>query len=81
VEKGRQYGKKGPAQMGTHYINLRHKNRQKKDWVTEGLMGWHCQESSRGTVIENSLKTEQMEQVHPACIKSMSEAAHYKWLH
>jgi len=47
--------------MGTPYINLRRKKRQKENCVTEDLMGRHVQESSRGTLFENYLKPEQME--------------------
>jgi hypothetical protein len=47
--------------MGTHYINLRRKNGQKEDWLAADLTGRHYLKSSRKTVVENSLKPEQME--------------------
>jgi hypothetical protein len=61
VEMGRPCGKNGPAQMGTHYINVGRKNRQKENWVTEDLMGRHVKESSRRTMVMNSQKPERLE--------------------
>ena len=81
MEKGRPCGKNEPTQMGTHYINLGRNNRQKQDWVTEDLMVRHYQAGNRGTGVENSLKLEQMYLVCKVRVKSMSEAAHYKWLY
>jgi hypothetical protein len=54
VEVGRPGGKTGPAQMGTCYINVGRKDRQKENEATEDLMGRHVQESSRRAMVTNS---------------------------
>ena len=38
VEMGKTSGKNGAAQMGTSYISVGCKNRQKENWATEDLM-------------------------------------------
>jgi hypothetical protein len=41
--------------MGTNCNNVGHKNRQKKKWATENLMGLHVLEGSSRTMATNSI--------------------------
>ena len=49
---GRPCDKNGPGQMGTGYISVGRKNRQKENVATEDPMGRHLQESNRAVVTE-----------------------------
>ena len=53
-------GKNGPAQLGSHYINVRRRNRQKENGTTEDRMGRHVQQGSRSTTITRNQKPERM---------------------
>lgn len=54
-EMWRTCGKKGPARMGTRYIDGGRKNRQKENSATEDPIGKHVQQSNR-TTVTNSQK-------------------------
>jgi hypothetical protein len=55
-EMWRPFGKKGPARMGTGYIDGGRKNGQKENSATEDPIGKHLQESGRRTIATNSQK-------------------------
>jgi len=57
AEMGRPCGKKGPARMGTGYIDGGHKNRQQENPATEDPIGEHVEESSRRTKNRLELST------------------------
>ena len=71
VEIRRPCGKKGPAQIGTCYINVERKNRQKDCWATEGPMAGH-KERRRKTVVNSSQKLERKKQIKRTFVKPMS---------
>jgi hypothetical protein len=58
--------------MGTRYINLVRKDRQKKKRAAEDLMVRHVQECSRRTVVTKSQKLERMEYTHTTSVKATS---------
>ena len=58
--------------MGTLFINLVLKDRQKKNGATEDLAGKHVQECSRRAVVTKSQKLERMEYTQITSVKATS---------
>jgi len=63
------YGKNGPAQMATSYINVGRKNRRKEKGTTEDPMGRHVKE---GTEVTNSHKLVRMRYTHTTSLTATS---------
>jgi hypothetical protein len=58
--------------MGTGYINVGRKNRQKEKDATEDPRGRHVQESSKRTMVTNSQKPARMEYTQTTSVKATS---------
>lgn len=62
-------GKNGPTQWGSHYLNVRRRNRQKENGRTEDQMSRHVQEVSRSTMVTSSQKPERMAYIHTTFVE------------
>jgi hypothetical protein len=66
------YGKNGPAQMATRYINVGRKSRRKEKGTTEDPMGRHVEDGSRGTKVTNSQIPVRMRYTHATSLTATS---------
>lgn len=66
------YGKNGPAQIATRYINVGRKSRRKEKGTTEDPKGRHVKEGCRGTKVTNSQKSVRMRYTHTTSLTATS---------
>jgi hypothetical protein len=62
-------GKNGPAQWGSHYINVRRRNRQKENETPKDPMRRYIQKGSRNTKVTSSQKPERMAYIHTTFVQ------------